>query len=151
MKNIKIDLFTLKQNRETCSSHLRAFSRTTFPKNPGYFGKLVRAAGPLAQICPGYPGISAEDIVASFFVGANFPKYSRYFGKAVRESQPPTIFSKYSEYFGGHFPEIFQISRQPLSSKYPEYVGKMVWSATIEISGIFRRNCPGFERSRCVF
>ena len=73
----------------------------------------------------------AEDIVASFFVGTNFPKYSRYFGKAVRESQPPTIFLKYSEYFKNHFPEIFQIFREMPSSKYPEFFGKMVWSATL--------------------
>ena len=84
--------------------------------------------GSLTQICPGYPGHNPEDAVASFFVGTNFPKYP--------------------EYFGNRFPEIF---REMLSSKYPESFRKMVWSAIIEISGIFRKNGPGFERSRCVF
>ena len=35
--------------------------------------------------------------------------------------------------------------------KYPESFGKMVWSAIIELFGIFRKNGPGFERSRYVF
>ena len=43
LKNHNLNIFVLyKRNRETCSSHLHAFSRTAFPKTPGYFGKLVQ-------------------------------------------------------------------------------------------------------------
>ena len=134
---------------------VRGVVRGLDPKCEGYFGKLVRAApgrcnrfrfpsDRLPKSVRATPGICAEDIAAPFIVGNNFPKYSRHFGKAVRESQPPTIFSKYSRSFSRNIPNISGNAIVEISGVFR----KMVWSTTIEISGIFG---PGFERSRCVF
>ena len=83
-------------------------------------------------------------------MGINFPKYFRYFRKTVRESLLFTIFSTYSEYFGDYFSEIFHIFWEILLLKYSEYFGKLVWSTSIKIFGIFWKNDPGFEQNRCL-
>ena len=131
---IYIYINSIKRNRETCSSHFRAFSRTALSQKKSRIFRKVGLGcpwkiqpphisyGPLTQICPGYPGQNPEDVVASFFVGTNFPKYSRYFGKIVAIH---------------HFLEIFRIFREPFSRNIPNISG----NAIIEISGIFRKNC----------
>ena len=82
------------------------------------------------------PGIFAEDIMTSLIIGVNFPKYSRYYRSHPLFSRNiPEI--KYSRIFRGPFFRNILNIREMLSSKYPEYLGKMVWNATIEISGYF--------------
>ena len=107
-----IFIYSIKRNRETCSSHLRAFSRTAFPKNPGYFGKLVWTA----------PGRCNRFI----FPTDRLPEIFQIF----RESGPGIAATH-------HFLKIFRIFQGPFSRNIPNISGK----ATVEISGIFRKNC----------
>ena len=144
-------------------------ARRTCVRFPGPFFRKI------PDISENWSGLHLEDVTASYFLRTacpnlhicgkhngfifcrdQFPEISGIF----RESGPgiaaihhflrniPNISGKY---FGDYFPEIFQIFREMLSSKYPEYFGKIVWSTTIEISGRFRKNGAGFERSRCDF
>ena len=93
--NLIANIYSIRRNRETCSSHLRAFSRTAFPKNPGYFGKLARAA-------PGrcnrryFGKIAAAHHFLEDFRN-RFPKYSN-FGKCCRRTG--VQLSKRPGYFG---------------------------------------------------
>ena len=80
---------------------VRAFSRTAFPKNSGYFRKFdilenwfglpledVTASYFLRTACPnlsGLPGICAEDIVVSFLYGPIFRNILNILGNAVVE------------------------------------------------------------------
>ena len=135
----------MKLARRTCAR----FSRTAFPKNP--------------DTSENWFGLPLEDVTVSYFLRTACPNLfglplhmcGRHSCFIFCRDPCPEIFQIFRESgiaaFGDHLPEIFQIFREMLSSKYPEYFGKMVWSATIEISGICRKNGPGFERSRCVF
>ena len=145
---IYVNVYSIKRNRETCSSHLRVFPdrfseksrifRKIGPGCPWKMQPLHISYGPLTQICPGYPGHNPEDAVASFLVGTNSPKYSRYFGEIAATH---------------HFLEIFRIFREPFSRnipfpKYFNYFGKCcrrnIRNLSEKWSGVQLSKYPGY-------
>ena len=131
-------IYSIKRNRETCSSHLRAFCWIAFPKNAGYFGELVRADPgrcnrfifPTDRL-PKFVGHNPED-------ADQFPEVFQIFRE--NRSHPPssrnipnisgTVFPKCSKYFGKCYSRnVRNISEKWFGvqlSKYPGYFGKMV-------------------------
>ena len=113
--------------------------------------------------------IILEDVIVLYFLWIAYPNLfglSRHMYRIHNDclfnrNQFPEIFEIFRENDPGivathHFLEIFRIFWGPfsrnipnilemLSSKYPEYFGKMVRSAIVEISGIFRKNGPALS------